>query len=529
MRSTFYGMNIANRGLFVAQRQLDVTGHNISNQNVDGYSRQRYITSAVDPRGYNSQFAPTERGKVGGGVETLSLDQIRDLFLDRQFRNEQTKTSYWETRSDAMYYVEDVFNSIDANSLDGVMSSFFAGLQELSVNPTDEAIRTNVTAQAKKMVDVFHMYHTQMVDLMTQQDFNLVEQAKHTNQLLDRITSLNYNIFKFELGGSVANDLRDERALILDEMSGLMDISYTEVSFEPPMFNMYGKELTQLKVYAGPNATEDYEDLLLVSHKDSFKLEIREEWGFNDIADNEDPPLTLHNLYLESGVKLSPDEIDGYAGGQLQGYVDIRDGNTFDNTGIPYFLAQINTLVRTFVDEFNAIHRDGFTMPFSNLKGASDSSTGIDFFDPDGIDARTIALSEEILLSSFNIAASTEFVTIDADGHLQTGNNLNALALIKGIKERTDLPDIGSVEGFYKNFLGELASESAAAKNMESSQTVLLESIHSQRVSVSGVDEDEEMTNLIKFQHAYNASARTITTMDEMLDKLINGTGRVGL
>lgn len=522
-------MNIANRGLFVAQRQLDVTGHNIANENVDGYSRQRYVTSAVDPRGYHLQFAPTERGKVGGGVETLSLDQIRDLFLDRQFRNEQTKTTYWNTRSNAMYYVEDVFNSIDSNSLDGVMSSFFAGLQELSVNPTDEAIRTNVSAQAKKMVDVFHMYHTQMTDLMTQQDFNLVEQTKHSNELLDRLASLNDNIFKFELGGSVANDLRDERALILDELSGMMDISYTEVSFEPPMYSMYGRELTQLKVYAGPNAAEDYDDLLLVSHKESFHLETREESGFNEIADNEEPPVALHNIYLASGVKLSPDEIDGYSGGQLQSYIDIRDGSTFDKTGIPYFLEQINTLVRTFVTEFNTIHNQGFTMPFSNTKGSSDSSTGVDFFDPDGLTARTVALSEDILTSSFNIAASTEFVTVDAEGHLQTGNNLNVLALIKGIKERNDLPDIGSIEGFYKNFLGELASEAASANNMDSSQNVLLESIHSQRVSVSGVDEDEEMTNLIKFQHAYNASARTITTMDEMLDKLINGTGRVGL
>jgi flagellar hook-associated protein 1 FlgK len=559
MRSTFGSMNIAVTGLNIAQRQLDVTAHNISNANVQGYSRQRYINSAMPAQGYRVQFTSPLRGKEGLGVESLSLDQIRDVFLDRQFRNEQTKATYWEQRSNAMYYIEDVFNAIDANSLDGVMASFFNAIQELSKNSTDEAIRTNVVAQANRMVDVMQTYDRQLMSLMEQQNFMLTEKVKHTNRLLDQMAALNENIFRFELGGSIANDLRDRRALILDELSSLMDISYEYVPFDPPMYNIYGLELSQLKVYAGGFVGID--ENLLVYHMDAFHLiPVPLEDGENayyDILREEtesgeiDPPFI--NVFLswptsvreqdweapsyDADRQLVPGVIEGYRGGQLQSYIDIRDGLggvSEDGEGerlpigIPYFLEELNRLVEHFVTAFNEIHREGWTMPY----GGGDSDSGLDFFrveGDEGLTARTMALNEQIIASSFNIAASSNPVARDAEGDSQTGNNEIALNLIQHMKNGIIAGLDNSVEGFYKNFLGLVASETAASNSMKASQEILLHGIHTQRTAISSVSEDEEMTNMIRFQHAYNAASRAITTIDEMLDKLINGTGRVGL
>lgn len=528
LRSTFYGLNTANSGLFMAQRQLDVTGHNIANANVKGYSRQRYATAAVDPAYYGPQFASPERGKPGQGVQSLSLDQIRNVFLDQQFREQQTKTSYWETRSGTMYYVEDVFNSIDQNSLDGVLQSFFNSMQELSKNPFDEAVRTNMVSEAKRLTSIFNLYNDQLTTLMAQQNSNMVEEAKHTNDILHQIANLNDNILRFEMGGSIANDLRDKRNLLLDELSTMMDITYTNLPFDPPHYNMYGIEQTQLNIYAGRTAGD--ENLLLVSHKEYFELLIEEEEGFNDVMGDSELTEPFYRLYLASGVMLSPDEIEEYTGGILQSYMDLRDGDTAENIGIPYFIKELNRLVETLVTEFNSIHGAGYTMPYSNQTSSSGSVTGVDFFNAEGLTARTISLSEDILLSAFNIACSSETVTRDTDENLQTGNNENILALIKGIAERNDFDELGgSINTFYKTFLGTLASETSQANGTVASHEVLLTSIQAQRESVSGVDEDEEMTNMIRFQHAYNAAARCITTIDEMLDKLINSTGRVGL
>jgi flagellar hook-associated protein 1 FlgK len=565
LRSTFTGINIANTGIGIAQRQLDVTAHNISNANVDGYSRQRYINSAFPAQGWNIQFVSPLRGKEGNGVESLSLDQIRDIFLDRQFRNEQTKSTYWETRSQAMYYIEDVFNSIDSNSLDGVMASFFSALQELSKNSTDEAVRTNVVSQAKRLTDVFHTYDRQLTALMEQQNFMLIEKVKHTNLLLTQLASLNDNIFRFELGGSIANDLRDRRALILDELSSLMDISYEYVPFDPPMYNIYGLELSQLKVYAGGFVGENHEDNLLIQHFDAYPLKLqRLETGENDIYDyiveneNEfDPPfvyivLTGPDADLEGvdlyndvdldvgGKRLTPGEVEGYHGGLLESYLNIRDGRGVDleKAGIPYFLNELNRMVEHFVSAFNDIHSGSFnivdndrdlngayTMPF----GGGGSRSGVLFFDDNSLTARTIRLSDDILESAFNIAASSLEVNLDPEGHVQTGNNEIVLDLIRKIKENM-VPGLdNSIEGFYKNFLGIVASEAASSNGMRSAQDILLHGIHTQRTAISSVSEDEEMTNMIRFQHAYNAASRCITTIDEMLDRLINATGRVGL
>jgi len=558
VRSTFHGLSTANSGLFMAQRQLDVTGHNIANANVKGYSRQRYATAAVYPKYYRPQFVSSERGIPGQGVESLSLDQIRDVFLDRQFREQQTKTSYWDTRSSAMFYVEDIFNSIDQNSLDGILHAFYNSIQELSKNPQDPAIRTNMISEASRLCDAFGMYYNQLTTLMGHQDTNMVEEAKRTNGILSKIAALNDNILRFELGGSIANDLRDQRNLLLDELSSLMDITYTEIPFDPPAYNIYGIELTQFQVYAGKNTVVDEDSLLLVSHKEVRNWltdaegavygyqETQGDSSFNDVADDADPPLLFHRIFLGAwdgdldspanvGVELSKAAMvaefgEVYEGGILQSYMDLRDGDAVENIGIPYFIKQLNRLVETFVTEFNAIHSAGFTMPFSNDLGSSDSVSGVDFFDVNGLTARTMALSEDILLSAFNIAASSERVVMDSDEHQQTGNNENVLALIQGIIERTDFEDLGgSVDAFYKTFLGTLATETSQANGMTSSHNVLLTSIQHQRESVSSVDEDEEMTNIIRFQHAYNAAARCITSIDEMLDKLINGTGRVGL
>lgn len=536
MRSTFHGLNISSLGLYTSQKQIDVASHNVSNANTVGYSRQRYVLSAVDPKGYLSQVAPVARGMVGGGVGTLSLDQIRDRFLDVQYRTEFAKSSYWSNRAETMYYVEDIFNGISDTSLDAVISQFFNAVQEMSKNPTDEAVRTNVVSQAKKMADAFHMYHDQLSALMEQQDTNMVQQAKHINELLDRMTTLNDNIKKFEMSGSVANDLRDERNLILDELSSFMDITYSEVSYEPPLFNIIGVELTQMQVYAGTNVGEAYEDMLLVSHKDAFHLDYGDmeleyaesgETGLNELAD--DNEIVTHGLRLASGVEFSSEAIEGLNTGILLSYIDLRDGNDVERQGIPYFLTKLNEMVGALVNEFNNIHQEGYTMPFSNANGSSGSMSGVNFFAPDGLTAKSIALDEAILLSAFNIAASSEYVTMDSDGHMQTGNNVNALNMITEIKERTDLDDISSFEGFFKNFLGNLASEVSLANNMRDAQDVLITSLETQRNAIMSVSEDEEMTDLIRFQHAYNAAARCITTMDEALDKLINGTGRVGL
>ncbi|MDR3207458.1 MAG: flagellar basal body protein, partial [Oscillospiraceae bacterium] len=162
MRSTFYGLDIANKGLFIAQRQIDMTGHNISNANTVGFTRQRMITTAVDPYGANAKWIPISKGVTGGGVLSLTVDQIRDRFLDKQYRNENTATNYWDTRYGALYYVEDVFNNLDVGSISDLIGNFFNAIQEVSKNSTDSAVRTQAIERAKALIETMHGNYDQL-------------------------------------------------------------------------------------------------------------------------------------------------------------------------------------------------------------------------------------------------------------------------------------------------------------------------------------------------------------------------------
>jgi flagellar hook-associated protein FlgK len=375
-----------------------------------------------------------------------------------------------------------------------------------------------------------------------------------------------------------ANDLRDQRALLLDKLSSMMNISYREVP--SGFYSITGVEIARFEVYAGTEMALDrdyaaYEvdpdvlnhnptdyDLpgnLLVDHKNAFLLQYGQEDDggaivpdlFDEFPDGnymvaQNAPIDqenhkgVHSIRLADGTRFAlPDPEDGstpiigMTQGTMMGYMKMRDGETPEQQGIPYFVKQLDRFVWAFVNSFNGVHAQGQTMPPS---GVGDGEQGGAFFAEDGLNARTFNVEQSLQDNPYLIAASSEAVYVGGVGeaHAQTGNNENALNLILRVKESINIVDeegvaMGSFEGFYRSFLSSLATTVAHANEMTESYYVNVDSLESQRVSVSGVSIDEEMTNMIRFQHAYSASARTITAMDEALDILINRTGRVGL
>ncbi|MCL2747420.1 MAG: flagellar hook-associated protein FlgK [Oscillospiraceae bacterium] len=530
MRSTFYGFDIAAKGLFTAQRQMDVTAHNIANAHTVGYTRQRIIQSAIEP-GNGSKWLHVATQMTGGGVRILSVDQIRDAFLDRQFRNKNTEASYWDTRYSTMYYIEDIFNNLASSySISALLGSFFGSISELSKDPTGGAVRTNVVETALSMVTMLHSYYDQLSALMTQQDEMLVAQTLRINDIGKQVAELNESILKYELSGYVANDLRDKRNLLLDELSGFLNISYQEVLCG--VKNINGQELSMLEIRIGGDLFVDGIDChTLVAAPDNtiandiWVAEMLKKYGDPSVVP---PEEMLHTVRFATGPNAGSDV--KITNGALRAYLDLRDGNTVDVQGIPYFKAQLDKLAAALVGEFNKIHRQGWSMPYTDNSGVKhDSITNVDFFDPSGLTIDSIALSAAIKESVNYLAPSSVQVVVDpATGDFETGNNEIALTLYK-LKDAIDIAVIGGFERYYNTFLAGLASEVGHARQAAEQDMMLASSLGDQRMSVSAVSLDEEMTNLIRFQQAYNAAARVITAIDETLDVLINRTGRVGL
>ena len=524
-RATFFGIEIGKTGLFVSQKGLDVTGHNIANVDTAGYTRQRLNNTAYDPYNGLSLLKPMDRAMVGGGAKVQLLEQIRSAFLDRQFRTEQTANSYWEVRTQGLTYVESLFESVSGQlAMTEAIQDLFTAFNTVSADPADQEQRTVLKQEAVKLCEQFNHMYSALIDLQKGQDTAVKTVAEHINTMAGQIADLNKAIYAFEIDGTPANDLRDKRNLLIDQLSAIVDIEYTG--------DAIGSKC-QIKV-AGE---------ILVDHKMVNGLEvIKVPNPLGTVAEGYEEVWQVNWSERPGTVPLftrKPLDLTQLTGGELLSHINLRDGTDQAEPGIPYYINQLNTLARAMVQNVNAIHRDGWTHPASGA-----SVQGVDFFHPGNtgdineVTAGNIRISDELLDSVYNIAASTKKITLGPPPEeMQIGNNENMLALF-ALSHTPDLVltgvpgapiAIGDFESFISSITLDVATSLGHSKHKGNTSYSLLLGADTQRQSISGVSLDEEMTQLIKYNHAYSGASRLITAMDEALDVLINRTGRVGL
>jgi flagellar hook-associated protein 1 FlgK len=496
MRSTFYGFEIAKTGLFAAQRSIDLTAHNISNANTVGYTRQRLLQSSQELVVSGEIFKEVTRGYTGVGVRIDGVEQVRDEYLDKQFRREGSALGMWSARANALGYIEKIFNESGYTGLSASIQNFFSSIETLTKNPESREYRMNLLQSANEMTDYFQHIASQLVDKQADMDEAVNATAKQINGLARNLADLNDRIFRFELNGERANDLRDQRNNLLDTLSMLTDITYSEDSNSMVSVAIGGNLLVDGTAVHTIQATKT-QDNPIAGLGDLYEL------TWSDYTDGDGDPLSV--------VTTS---------GKLRAYLDMRDGNSDTNIGIPYIMGRLDALAAGITSAVNAVHSTGWTLP----DGVNPSVTGVNFFAAGTpVTARNFSVDAAIKSNVNNIAAAAYEITSQD----QYGDNGKALLLFD-LQNKMDIPIIGSIEGYEKGFVAEIGMEAAHANQMCDSQQILVDSIDNQRLSISGVSVDEEMTNLIRFQHSYAASARVITAIDEYLDTLINKLGIVG-
>lgn len=518
MGGTFYGLEIAKTGIFASQRALNIAGHNIANANTVGYTRQRLNLSSIARAQLNGILAPGEKAAVGGGVSANYIEQIRDKFYDSQFREENSLLCNWSIKSDALYYLEDIFNEPSQAGLSSLLTNFYDSLHQLSELPESKEVRTLVRQNAIKITEVIQHYSRKVTNLQEDQNEGIRITAHRINDLVKQVAELNEQILRYEMNGDRANDLKDKRNLALDELSGLVDIFYTEN--EKGVISIYiGKEKDNAVL------RDDF-CLLDGPNNQIFSLDVQKNQP--DYYGN---PDSFYSITLTSKGG-NTNIIDGSAlsAGKLKGYFDCRDGNTADNIGLPYVLEKLDALARGIVTAFNEVHRNGYGIP--NDENGNVSMTNINFFDDQGgninaVNASNIRISDEIMQSVYNIAASSELVDLSA-GNTQKGNNENVMDLID-IREKDNLPFVGNIDDFLSGIISDIAIETEHCNKMLENQEIIFENIEKKRMSISAVSIDEEMTNIIMFEKSFAAASRVVTAIDEMLEVLINRTGLVGL
>ena len=609
MPSTCFGLTLSSSALTSFQAATNTVANNISNVNTKGYTRQEAIRVAADALRVNQKY-----GMAGSGVDTTEIKQIRDFYYDVRYWENNAKVGLYDSKLYYMQQIEDYL--IDDDSAKGfstILDEMFNALNTLNSNPNDLDKRQQFISKSQSFATFFNGLNTGLSKIQEDCNKEIATQVENINSIAQKIALLNKQINVIELQGTNANELRDQRALLVDELSELVPVEVTETQVKNSNYpNMYtgatdyvlkinGKTLVNnfeyktLKCVARDEKVNqsDIEGLYDIYWADSnipynaaskasdgrlrALFEIRDgnnAEGFSgkvqnvtagtggDIVTLKNPSitdvnymtmptegiLTMNNTqYRYTGFTY--DEATKIYQFQLDTTLSVEEkskvmgknaaiGENIDAMGIPYYQAQANAFLREFAKQFNEIQKKGVTL---------DGTPGDSFFvgeKPDGT---------EWNFGDYNSTVGSNMNTSGNYYYWLTGANVKVTQNVVKTPENmvtltadelangTDNPSlVNEMAQLYKNvkmFRGSGANEflrcliSDNSVDTEKSQLFLKnysnisETIVQKRMSISGVDEDEEALDMLKFQNAYNLASRMIQTMSEMYDRLILETG----
>lgn len=616
MTSTFFGLNIAASGLRAANAALNTTANNISNVNTDGYSRQKVKQEASDAIRVFAKY-----GCAGAGVDTIAIERVRDSFYDAKFRNNEQLLGNVSQKN---YYNKLIEQYLDDDGTTGFASLFTkmsSSLQSVMTAAGTTESKSTFISQMKSITEYFNNAYTNLQGAQSDVNSEIKLCADRVTSIAQEVASINKQINIIEMTGTVANELRDKRDLLIDDLSKLVSVEVKETPIvdDTQPDRETGATRYQIWVAGGYELvdTYDFRQMVCVSRPSDGATNQNDIDGLYDIKWGSASYKDGDNI-----AELSDFAIDSkLIGGELQGLLAIRDGNnghyfngdctfvddgshpvkvtvkvtdknlmdmtkctlpiqgaihigdqdyrydrweydgkdtyTFtiddetlktlpdanrkvsvgkfnDYQGIPYYLSQMNEWIRQFSSAVNDIMTTGYP---SN----SDEKPG-QFLLTGGIDMNSAAqysydqLTEKSENKGYYMLRGGNFevngVLLKDAGRLTTRADVtegeSEFGNLTKLRDMFNTAKIfrGATSGeFLTKVLGDVALNSSNSGTLEKTYGALEVTINNQRCSDSGVDEDEEAANLVKFQNAYNLSSKMIQTLTEIYDRLILQTG----
>ncbi len=529
MRSSFFEFGVATSGLFTARAGLDVTSHNISNAATKGYSRQYIEQRASMPLSFHDG-----RGMVGTGSDVYGVGQHRSFYLDKKYWSESSVLGEYSIKSSYLEVVEGLLNEFNDNGIKSGLDNFFKTLQDLKTSAGDDTCRTNVLEVSKTLAKLVNNTAESLKKQQNDINTEIGTIVKIINSSAQQIKSLNKEITNYELDGTRANDLRDERARLVDELSKYVNVTVIEKEYNKdyekglyPDPEDRGKSEKRFAVYIN-----GYE---LVNHFDAQSLMTVERDTKNNPTD---VPGLVDLEFSGSGLKF--DLHHHNLKGELKGLIDMRDGNngnllggqatqSLNYKGIPHYMNKLNDLVRTFAKAINegldskgnAIpgvtgHKSGYDA-YGNLGKAFFTQNGESTVDYDLLTCENFSVNQELINDPKKIATAINSLSDESDNNVILG--------FLNITSYNSLFNEGKLEDFVIGLSTELGIDKKQADNFATNYTDVLNSIDNQRIAVSGVDVNEEMINLVKYNQLYQASAKLVNIIDGIYDTCINRMG----
>lgn len=556
-------LGIATSGMNAAQAGLYVTGHNMANIGTQGYTRQQILQNDF----FSNTIGRNVTGvmQLGLGTDISAIRQIRDKFLDTSYRQTIAKAGFYDVKYRVGYEIQSILGELEGQyRFQNVLNDLRDAISELSKDCPAMETRGNFISTAiafvEKANDTYNNLYKYQVDL----NESVKETVTNINKLANEIKLYNDLIANAEAAGDNANDFRDKRNFALDELSSIATITYKERANGVVDVLLEGKELVVNGIvnsvglrYTAPNC--EFVEPVFTRSKTILEYDptgnnAKALFSFNSsvnaVAGNDNG--TLKGLLIARGSKPA-----NYTSslGNLDPTSPTYAADKFNvtNCTIPKAQMELDTLVHAIVTMINDMFAP--VDPVTNKLSADapygqDGSQGTEIFSRaatayanrfDPVTGELIAEDKDIYYSLYTIGNIVINQAVrNPEGYDKIATSLSGdesdprllLDMLKkwsGAFIAVDNNQPLSVENFYDQFIVSIAIETNESQNFVKNQTDLVMEISNFREAMSGVSMDEEMTNMMKYQHAFNAAARMVNVIDSMIDKLVNGTGRVGL
>ena len=630
MPSTFFGLTIAGSGLSSFQAAINTTANNISNVQTNGYTKQVANRVASEALRVHQKY-----GTTGSGVTTTSITQVRDFYYDVKYWENSSNVGYYDKRLYYMkqietYYIDD--EKTYQKGFSTILDKMFSNLDSLKGNAGDINKRDAFIGSAQNLTSYFTGISSELQSLQSSCNDEIKTIVGKVNATASKIATLNKQINQLELNGGYANELRDQRALLVDELSQIVPVTVNEVPIKDSHYpdrvtgaNWYTVSINGQDIVDGYDyrtiecRARDYKvnqtdieglyDLYWTDTGNSFnttnasmtgqlralfemrdgnneenfsgimkgvngnKVTFEQKLSITNMADmNMDTEgiITIGNknfhyngFSYNTSVDAEGNEMitsftfnleDVDAATNLKDFVGKKAeiGTSIDSLGIPYYMNQMTAFVRVFASKFNRLEQTGVDLNGKNMRTFFVANTTKEekAFADDNFEMKvgnyTYTSDSDtyywLTVSNFGVAKEcakdpTRFSTITKDkynelkgkdptGDITQGEDAYDLAeeLLK-LKSGVKIYRNSYASDFLKCMYNDVSVDKQEASTFNDNYANISETITSQRLSISGVDEDEEALDLVKFQNAYNLSSQMVQVMTEMYDQLILQTG----
>lgn len=573
--SLFADLHVGRTGLQAGQESLNVVAHNVTNAETPGYVRQQVQNAGLRYNRLSVDMTGVAMKQTGLGVEIAEVRQVRDRFLDASYREEYGRQGFYDVSYGAIEEIEEILGELDGATFSDSVKSLWTSIEELVKDPSSEVTQSMLVQYAQSFVEAARNVYQDFADYQDKLNLRVMDTVNRVNEIADKIWKLNEQIRAIETGGiEHANDLKDQRNRLMDELSGLGNTEFKNDAYGNVLVKFETHDLVlqdktnhmacQLDGDAGffavywPDSAENYYDnfgnkvykpdtapvfdfsVEISSVKDTDVGELKavllargdHRGTYQDLASEElytEQPkdargraLVAHPAVQDSIMMNTMAEFDGLVHNIVTAVNDVLAAHADTTSGYLCTLADpddptsyipVELFERGTCDLGQQVTTGGTTTWQKTAEDVSDSST---WYTSLGLRVNQDLLQYPSHLSFMMPDGSVDYTTAkDLEKAFQEEKYTLNPTLTNGI----------SIPEFYNAMVAQIANSGNIYMSLQEHQQMTVDSIEASRQGTIGVSTDEELSNMIRFQNAYNASSRYINVIDEMLEHVLNTLG----